>query len=211
MGLFTFDQAPDAPFLIGNYSYGDAARAANAGTTMQFWSLVDDPARAGTVSQAIDELFANSAAQTRTMSQKDAVQSALSRVGNIDFFLNAIIAAVFFTLLLMVGNVLMQSFRERTREFGLLKTVGFSGGRIAGLLIGESLLLCVAAAVIGLPAAWFMLPIFAQTTGGSLPHPPVIVVIEGLFAATAVGLGCGALPAWKVSRLTIVETLRRPR
>jgi putative ABC transport system permease protein len=134
----------------------------------------------------------------------------MSRVGNIDFFLNAILAAVFFTLLLMVGNVLMQSFRERTREFGLLKTVGFTDMRVAGLLICEALLLCLAAAAIGLAAAWFILPIFARATGGALPHPPMIALVEGMVAAMLVGFSCGAIPAWKVSRLTIVETLRRP-
>jgi putative ABC transport system permease protein len=210
VGTFTLSQMPNVPVLIANYDYADAARAANAGTVMQFWSLIDKPARAGAISGAIDELFSNSPAQTRTMSQKDAAQSAISRVGNIDFLLNAIIAAVFFTLLLMLGNVLMQSFRERTREFGLLKTVGFSDRRVAGLLIGEAVLLCLAAAVIGLAAAWFILPIFAQATGGMLPHPPAVIFVDGLVAAIVVGVVCGVIPAWKVSRLTIVETLRRP-
>jgi putative ABC transport system permease protein len=210
VGTFTFSQAPNAPILIANYSYGDAARAANAGTALQFWSLIGNPARAGAVSGAIDDLFSNSPAQTRTMSQKDATQSAMSRIGNIDFFLNAIIAAVFFTLLLMLGNVLMQSFRERTREFGLLKTVGFSDRRVASLLIGEAVLLCLGAAIIGLSGAWFILPIFAKATGGVLPHPPAIIFADGLLAAILVGVVCGVVPAWKVSRLTIVETLRRP-
>lgn len=210
LGTFAFSRAPNAPLLIGNYSYGDEARAANAGTVQQFWSLIDNPARAGAVSQAVDELFANSPAQTRTMSQKDAAQSAISRIGNIDFFLNAIIAAVFFTLLLMLGNVLMQSFRERTREFGLLKTVGYSDRRVAGLLVGEAMLLCLGAAVMGLSAAWFILPIFAKMTGSRLPHPPLTIFADGMMAAILVGLVCGVMPAWKVSRLTIVETLRRP-
>ena len=210
VGRFNFEQAPEAPLVIANYEYGDTARASNAGTVQQFWSLIDNPALAGAVADRIDGLFVNSPAQTRTMSQKDAAQSALSRIGNIDFLLNAIIAAVFFTLLLMVGNVLMQSFRERTREFALLKTLGFSDRLVASLLMSEAMLLCLAAAAIGLAGAWFILPAFAKVTGGVLPHPPAIAIVEGLLAAILVGGFCGGIPAWKVSRLTIVGALRRP-
>lgn len=149
----------------------------------------------------------NSPAQTRTLSQKDAAQSALARIGNIDFFLDAIIAAVFFTLLLLVGNTLMQSYRERIREFALLKTLGYSDGTLASLVVAESMVLCVAAAAIGLSLAWIALPIFGRSTGGALPHPPRIVAVSGVCAAILVGFICGAVPAWSASRLTIVGAL----
>src|SRR6185312_15327243 len=102
--------------LLTNYDYVDRARANGEGTVMQFLAHIDDPARAGAISEAVDNLFVNSAVQTRTSSAKDLAQSLLARVGNIDFFLDAILAAVFFTLLLLVGNALMQSFRERVPE-----------------------------------------------------------------------------------------------
>jgi putative ABC transport system permease protein len=101
----------------------------------------------------------------------------------------------------------MQSYRERIREFALLKTLGFSDVRIAGLVMAEAVLLCVTAAAIGLALAWFALPLFGKATGGALPHPPLIVVVTGLVAAALTGLVCGAIPAWKASRLTIAGTL----
>jgi putative ABC transport system permease protein len=209
VGAFNLPIAPDAPLIIANYSYGDLGRATNAGTVLQFMTLIENPEQAGTISAEIDNKFVNSPAQTRTLSQKDAAQSALARIGNIDFFLNAIIAAVFFTLLLLVGNALMQSYRERIREFGLLKTLGYSNATVASLVVAESLVLCVAAAAIGLSLAWIGLPLFGRLTGGSLPSPPGIVAISGLSAAMLVGVICGAVPAWRASRLTIVGALAR--
>jgi len=210
VGFFNIDAAPDAPILMTNYSYFDAARATGTGTVQQALTLIGNPANAGVISNAIDGIFVNSPVQTRTMSQKDAAQSALARVGNIAFFLNAIIAAVFFTLLLLVGNALMQSFRERIREFAVMKTLGFSDTKIAALVMAEALVLCVAAAVIGLTVAWIGLPLFGKATGGILPHPPWGVAGLGMIVALLVGLVCGTIPAWKANRLTIVGGLARP-
>jgi len=210
VGFLHIDAFPDAPILMANYSYFDAARATDTGTVQQVWTLISNPGNAGVISNAIDGMFVNSPVQTRTMSQKDATQSALARVGNIAFFLNAIIAAVFFTLLLLVGNALMQSFRERIREFAVMKTLGFSDNKIAALVMAEALALCVAAAFIGLTVAWVGLPLFGKATGGFLPHPPWIVAVLGMIVALLIGLVCGAIPAWKASRLTIVGGLARP-
>lgn len=193
--------------LLTNYDYVDRARANGEGTVMQFLAHIDDPARAGAISEAVDNLFVNSAVQTRTSSAKDLAQSLLARVGNIDFFLDAILAAVFFTLLLLVGNALMQSFRERVPEFAVLKTLGFTDGQVAMLVIGEGVLLCLGAAILGLALTWFGLPVLAKVLGGALPSPSPIVVLEGLIAAVLVGMACGLAPAWKARRLTIIQAL----
>jgi putative ABC transport system permease protein len=209
IGFYDLTLAPDAPVLIANYSYADNAQAANRGTVLQYWSLIANPRDAAPISRAIDNLFVNSPVQTRTMSQKDATQSLFTRLGNISFFLDAIIAAVFFTLLLLVGNALMQSYRERIRELALLKTLGFSDTLIAGLVMTEALLLCLASAVLGLGLAWIALPLFGKATGAALPHPPPIVFATGLGLAALTALVCGAIPAWKAGRLTIATALAR--
>ena len=94
------------------------------------------------MSEAIDALFVNSPAATRTETEKAFAQATISQIGDIDFLVDAIVGAVFFTLLLMVGNSLMQSFRERVREFAILKTIGFRAGTVASLVVCEALLLC---------------------------------------------------------------------
>ena len=193
--------------LLTNYDYVDRGRAAGAGTVMQYLAHIDNPARAGAISQAIDDLFVNSPVQTRTMSAKDLAQSLLARIGNIDFFLDAILAAVFFTLLLLVGNALMQSFRERIPEFAILKTLGFTDGQVGILVIGEAVFLCLGAAILGLALAWFGVPALAKALGAALPHPPATVVLEGLIAAVLVGIVCGVVPGWKARRLSIIQAL----
>ena len=82
-----------------------------------------------------------------------------------------IIGAVFFTLLLLVGNALMQSFRERRKEFALLRAIGFSDARVAALLLGEAVLFCLAASLFGLLLSRGFLPLLGRATGGGLtPH-----------------------------------------
>lgn len=209
VGLYDIPSAPDAPVIIANYAYGNETQAANRDTVLQYWSRIADPKQAGAISSAVDALFVNSPVQTLTMSQKDATQFLFSRIGNISFFLDAIIAAVFFTLLLLVGNALMQAYRERIRELALLKTLGFSDMKLAVLVMAEALLLCLVSAAIGLGLAWVALPLFGKATGAGLPHPSAIVIVTGLAAAALTALVCGAVPAWKAGRLTIATALAR--
>jgi putative ABC transport system permease protein len=100
----------------------------------------------------IDALFANSPNETKTQPAKDFAMSFVKQFGDVGFVLRAILGAVFFTLLFLTGNTMMQSVRERTPELAVLKTLGFSDAKVVGLVIGESLLLCVLAAVVGLAA-----------------------------------------------------------
>ena len=208
LGFFDVQNQPDAQIFVFNYDYLDKGRSSGEGTVTYYITHIANPARSGAVATAIDNLFVNSPVQTKTQNEKDFSQSQLSKVGNIEFFLDAIMAAVFFTLLLLVGNALMQSFRERIREFAVMKTLGFSDGLVASLVIAEAILLCLAAAVIGLALASGPIPMFLRAMASPVvPRPPVIVLIEGAGLAILVGLICGAVPAWKARRLAIIDAL----
>ena len=208
LGFFDVQNQPDAQIILFNYDYLDKGRASGEGTVTYYITHIANPARSGAVATAIDNLFVNSPVQTKTQNEKDFSQSQLSKVGNIEFFLDAIMAAVFFTLLLLVGNALMQSFRERIREFAVMKTLGFSDGLVASLVIAEAVLLCLTAAVIGLGLASGPIPAFLRAMSSPVvPRPPVIVLIEGVVLAILVGLVCGAVPAWKAKRLAIIDAL----
>lgn len=150
VGISTSTTNSAAPVVMIYYDYFDAARLSDKGTVQFYMMHIDDPARAGEISAAIDARFANSPAVTRTRTERDFGQGALAQLGDIDFFIDMIIGAAFFTLLLLVGNALMQSFRERRKEFAVLKAIGFSDARVAVLLIGEAMLFCLTAALIGL-------------------------------------------------------------
>lgn len=208
VGFVNYQMAPDSPLVLINYSYFDAARLGKSGTAQRFFVRLRDPTKAGTVARAIDGLFLNSPVPTRTQTEKDLAQSQLTQVGDIGFFVNAIIGASFFTLLLLVGNTMMQSFRERRREFALLKAVGFSDTQVALLIGGEAMGLSFLAAGVGLVAAWRALPALGAVTGGYLPvHTPWDVVAFGIAAALTVGVFSAAIPAYRANRLSVADAL----
>ena len=208
VGFCDYTTSPDTPILLINHSYLDAARLAGKGTIQRFVTLVGNPEQAGRVSNTIDTLFANSPVPVGTQTEKDFAEAQLSQIGDVEFFVDTIIGAVFFTLLLLVGNSLMQSFRERTREFAILKALGFSDLRVAAIVLAEALLLCGIAASMGLALARAGLPLLGRATGGLLPaHMPLSMLAAGLLLALATGAISGAIPAIQSRRLAIVDAL----
>jgi putative ABC transport system permease protein len=197
----------DGMFLM-SYNYFNEARSASQNTVGQFVLRVSDPRFSPRVALAVDELFANSPAETRTQSERETAQSQLKRIGDVSFFVRAILGAVFFTLLLLTTNTTMQSFRERTAEFAVLKTYGYRDGLVAALVISESLSLCLAAAAAGLLAAEgvaLLASLFANAyLGGVLPPT---VLLAGVACAVVLAIIGSLIPGWRASRLSIVDAL----
>jgi putative ABC transport system permease protein len=115
------------------------------------------------------------------------------------------LGAVFFTLLFLTGNTMMQSVRERIPELAVLKTIGFGDGAVLALVIGESLLLCLIAAVIGLGLSYAALPIIRLGLQGVELSPTAL--IPGFGAAVVLALLVGTPPALRAMRLNIVDAL----
>jgi putative ABC transport system permease protein len=133
----------------------------------------------------------------------------IKQFGDIGFVLHAILGAVFFTLLFLTGNTMMQSVRERIPELAVLKTLGFGDGTVLGLVISESLLLCLTAAVIGLALSYAALPIIKQGLQGVELSPRAL--LPGLGAAVILALIVGFPPALRAMRLNIVDALADQR
>jgi putative ABC transport system permease protein len=206
VGIFrnTRDSSGEQAIVI-NHSYFDEARSVGKGTVGWYIVRIADPLQAVGVAAAIDKLFANSADETRTMSEKEFSQSFLKQVGDINFIVVAIIGAVFFTLLFLTGNTMMQSVRERIPEFAVLKTLGFSETHVLMLVLTESLALCIAAALAGLTLAALTFPLLRQVIG--VPALPVNVILTGLGFAILLALAVGLPPALRARRLSIVDAL----
>jgi putative ABC transport system permease protein len=191
--------------LLFNQDYFDEARGFGKGTVGWYVVEIKDPAQAASVGAAIDRLFANSPDETKTQTEKENQQSFLKQLGDIDFIVTAITGAVFFTLLFLTGNTMMQSVRERIPEFAVLKTLGFSDGGVLTLVLAESVLLCVIAASIGLAGSAALFPAVKPFIGvASLP--PVVIGL-GLGVAVLLAFVTGLLPAWRVRRLNVVDAL----
>lgn len=210
----TFD-IPDSPFrevplLLMSYPYFDAARAQDAGTVESYEEAIADASRAAEVSNAIDNLFANSPNRTVTETERADDQGRLAQLGDLDFFVDAIVAAAFATLLLLTGTALMQAYRERIREFAVMKTLGFTDAGISALVLSEAILLTVGAAVLGLIAAHALLPVlgaFTARAGGPELRLSGIVFGAGIGFAVALALVSALPAAWRAKRLSIIEAL----
>jgi putative ABC transport system permease protein len=192
------------------WDYLDERKQFRKGNVGWYTVRIDNPDSAVRVVKAIDELFANSPAETKTDTEKAFAASWVKQMGNIELLITTIGSVVFFTLLLVTGNTMAIAVRERTRELAVLKAVGFSDGFVLVLVIVETIVVAAVGGGIGLGLAK-LFTLRGDPTGGLLPffYLPVSAIVSGLALALIVGLLAGILPAFSASRLRIVDALRR--
>ena len=193
------------PSFYLNYSYFDENAAFGNGVVHIAIARIDDPRNAAQISGAIDRLFENSSAETRTQPESAMMQSQLKQLADINFIANAIVGAVLFTLLFLTASTMMQSVRERTGELAVLKALGFSDAKVLGLILTEAMLLCLFAAGFGLFLASLAFPAMKPIFGDF--QMPMVVVGMGAVLAVAVALISGLPPAWRGRQLNIVDAL----
>jgi len=163
------------------------------------------------IAQAIDSIFLNTDAPTKTESEREFAMSFEAMMGGVKQFMYGIMGAIAFSLLLVMANTMAMTVRERTREVGTLKALGFQRGTIAGLLLGEALLVTTISALIGIGGA--MILFSSIDLGLYIPNFQSFVPnVTTLIAAFAISLLVGAISvsysAIRVSGMTIAEALR---
>jgi putative ABC transport system permease protein len=200
-----FERSPLGSAFWINYDYWDEARKFDNHRVHQFIVQIDNPQQAAAISAQIDKLSENSPDETRTQTENAALQSQLKQLADINFIANSIVGAVMFTLLFLTANTMMQSVRERIPELAVLKTLGFTGGTVSMLVLIESLMLCIFAAVVGLLLSAAGMKIVGSVLGPSTLVP--IVVVVGLGIAVALAIISGLPPALRAQRLNIVDAL----
>jgi putative ABC transport system permease protein len=203
----TFISSGDGPasYLVANYAYLDEGRVRDKGTVRNFFVAVDDPHQAANISAAIDRSFANSSNITKTASVREVSQQSLQAIGDLDFLIRSIVSAVLVALLFAVSTMLMQTIRERTPEFAVLKTVGFSDRAVFLLVLAEVCSMCIMAALLGLGIAVAVFPLAANLAPGL--SMPLSVIGVGAIGACLVALASAALPAIRAARLPIIDSL----
>lgn len=201
----------DTGFMMFRYDYFDEARAYAKGEIGWFVIKVADPDNAEQIARQIDRMFANSAAETKTSSEEEFTKSFAKQWGDIGAIVRGVMGAVFFTLLLVVGNAIAQSVRERTRELAVLKTLGFSGRRVAALVLLEALALTLVPALAGLLVAQVAVGGLSVALQAFLPTllMPVQTWLFGLGFAVLLALVAAAPPAYGAMRLEIARALGR--
>lgn len=204
------DPSVDLTPLLFHYKYLEERFPQVAGQVGWYILRVNDPQSSAEIAQRIDTMFANSPAETKTSTEKAFIQGFANQTGNIAAITTGIVAIVFFTLLLVTGNTMAQSVRERTNELAVLKTLGFGNGKVMALVLAESLFITVLAGGIGLTGIT-VLSHSVKLGGAMLPlfYVPWDSYFLGLGLVLAMGLVSGALPAIQALRLGIVDALGR--
>jgi putative ABC transport system permease protein len=196
-------------YLLMQYDYYNEALAFNRDQIGWMILLTGDPALNDAVSERIDSLFANSPAETETTTEAAFSQAFVEQLGNIGLILSLVVSAAFATILMIVGTTMVMAINERTKEVGVMKTLGFSSTRIFTHVLSESVLLSLVGGLLGLGLAVLLLGGIAEVAGGQLPGLGVgqETWIQALGLMIAFGLITGFVPALNAMRLNIVDAL----
>jgi len=204
------EKGTDTSNFLFRHDYFDEARDFGKGQVGWYYVRVEDPDKAVDVAKAIDEQFANSPYETKAETEGAFLKAFADQVGDIGTIIMAVLAAVFFTILLVAGNTMAYSVRERVGELAVLKAVGFTDRQVLGLVLAESLWLAAVGGFLGLGIGWFLISL-GDPTNGALPvffFPPRDIVL-GVVLVLALGFAAGILPALEAGRLRIADALRR--
>jgi len=209
------DQITDPSTMMFHYKYLDERvrqeMPHRSGEIGWYIVRIDDPDNSAAISEEIDKLFANSRAETKTETERAFQQSFLSAASAVITAMNIMSFVIIGIILLVVGNTMIMSARERTHEFAVLKALGFTGGQMFFLIAGESLILSLLGSALGLAVTFPAVEGFqAALPKGWFPvlfiKPETVVI--GCAAALLVGLLAAIIPLRRVLTTRIVEGLR---
>ncbi|HEY4210986.1 MAG TPA: FtsX-like permease family protein [Steroidobacteraceae bacterium] len=205
VGYLTDRELGQDNLMVMNYSYLDEARLLNKGTVRNLYAIVDDPRHAAEVSAAIDRVFANSSNETQTASFRELSQQQMRQIGDLNFAIRSIVGAVLVALLFSTATMMMQTIRERTAEFAVLKTLGFTDRGVFLTIVAEALCVCTAGALVGLALAWGIFPYAAKFVAGL--SMPLIVIAIGVAGAVCIAVLSAVVPAFRAARIPVADAL----
>jgi putative ABC transport system permease protein len=209
-----FDDPDATQTLFFNWEYlRDALPVGRRSLISTFAILADSPANVPGIAKAVDDQFATSEYATKTESEGQFALSFVSFLGNIKVFLMAVCGAVTFTILLVSGNTMAMSVRERIKEVGVLKTLGYNSDTILGIIIGEAMTIALIGGAIGLTFAAALSLVVGKALGSFFPqlHDLSITPFTALAAlgvAVFIGFVSSFIPAWNAARTNILDSLR---
>jgi putative ABC transport system permease protein len=210
-GIFdTSKKGADTSGLYFRYDFFDESRTKGKGEVGWYTVRVQNADEAGAVAAKIDAEFANSPFETKAEPEGAFAAGFAQQIGDIGAIMIAVLSAVFFTILLVAGNTMSQSVRERTEELGVLKAMGFTNGLILVLVLAESCVIAMLGGLVGLGLAWGLLQA-GNPAPALLPvfYVPDQALIIGFVMVIALGIISGAMPALAAVRLRTAEALRR--
>ncbi|MDB3881100.1 FtsX-like permease family protein [Gammaproteobacteria bacterium] len=211
VGLYNSSPKADEMGIVVNYDYFEDSRISDKGTVAVIISKVSNSEFADAISQKIDNEFTNSSWATRSGPESQLAASIMADFGDIELIINAILSAVFFTILLVTGNTISQSVRERTTDLAVLKTLGYQDNQIFIMVLLESLFLILLGVFTGLGMSLLSIPAINAASGG-LMEGLFFLTTEKLLLACFIGVlvsfVSSIMPAYKALNLKVVDALR---
>ncbi len=214
-GIYT-GGSDDGGTLYFHWGYFNEEMKKNFGPGYDFTGYytirVESAEQVPSVARAIDALFRSSTAPTKTQSEKVFLLGFFSMMGNIRFLVTSICSVVIFAIILVAANTMAMSIRERVREIGVLKALGFRASQVLWLLLGESVSLSLGGALLGVlgAKALYSRVRLAGVTAGFIQS--LRVTAETIELCVAIGILVGVvsagLPAWIAARKRVVDALR---
>lgn len=212
VGFYTAKQIKgDEMGAIINWNSFDEARLSLKGTVGYIMAKVSDVSLSNKISNIIDERYMNSSYATRSGPESIIGVEMAGEIADVELIINAILMAVFFTILLVSGNTMAQSIRERRSDIGVLKCLGYEDKAIFIGVILEAITICFAAVIAGLIFTLLLIPLIEVTSGGLLDD---VLSLKGstVLGASLIGLliafMAAAFPAHQALRLKVVDALR---
>lgn len=202
------DKVP-ANYAMFHYDYYNEPLAFNQ--DQLGWLIINttDPALNDQVARAVDEMFANSPAETETTTEAAFNEAFANQFGNIALILLFVVGSAFTTILIIVGFTMVTAINERTGEIAVMKTLGFPAPRIFRMVLSESVMLSLFGGLLGLGLAWLMIAAVAPVAAAFLPglSLPSSVFWVGVGLSVLLGLLTGLVPAINAQRVKIVTAL----
>jgi putative ABC transport system permease protein len=207
-GIYTID--PPQSTLYFHAKYLEESVDWFKDTAGFYFTRVDTAEHMPQAARAIDDMFHGSPVPTKSESEQAFKADFIAMLGSVKAFILSICGAVVFTTLLVCANTMAMSIRERTREVAVLRTLGFTRGRILKLLLTESIAICAIGGLAGVTLATVSIA-FMSRPGVGLPvsmHMTVATALVAMVVAFFVGLVSGLIPSYRASNLGIVDALR---
>ena len=176
-----------------------------------FMVEIERPELAPAVSERIDKIFQNSLAETLTETEKAFNLSFVEMTKAILMAIQVVSWAVIGVILVVLANTMAMSARERLGEYAVLKTMGFRPRHLAGIIIGESMILALVGGCLGLALSVPALRLFPGDVSQYFPVLEItnVTAALGLSVALVVGVLAAVFPAWRAMRVKIAEALRK--
>ena len=187
-----------------------AESPSRAGYTGSFIVQIDDPSRAAEISDKIDNMFVNSIAETKTQTEEAFQLSFVSMAGSIVAGLKAVSILVIGIILLVLANTMAMTARERVGEYAMMKSLGFTGKHIIGLIFGESIFISVLGGLVGIALTYPIVNLVRQGLSDFFPifNLDILTLAAAFLASVCVGFIAAIFPAIKAVRTPIVQGLR---